>query len=44
MILALRPGEGLGWSGSKRYPMGGFVPIKGFVEQFEEVFIGGHRS
>ena len=43
-MLVLRPGEGLGWSGGKRHPMGGFAPIKGFVEQFEEAFIGGHRS
>ena len=24
--------------------MGGFVPIKGFIEQFQEAFVGGHRS
>ena len=44
MMLALRPGEGLGRSGGKRHPMGGFVLIKGYVGQFEEAFIGGHRS
>jgi hypothetical protein len=24
--------------------MGGFVPVKGFVEQLEKALVGGHRS
>ena len=44
MMLVLRPGKGLGWSIGKRYLMGGFVPVKRLIEQFDETSIGGHRS
>ena len=44
MMLVLRPGKRLCWSIGKRYPMGGFVPVKRLMEQFDETFIGGHRS
>ena len=43
-MLALRLGRRLRRRGGKRCPMGGFVPVKGFVEQLEEAFLGGHRS